>query len=239
MPKKAAAPPANADQWCFAWVPKVPKKSRGAVLAAAIWPKNERAISVGFLEPATTKAERTRQERVAAAARGWTAPGLANVQFIFQKDPSQCRIRISFRFKGSWSLLGTLCKNAAVNQPTMNFGWLQHDSDQVAVDRVVLHEFGHALGLIHEHQNPRGAIQWNKDKVYKDLSGPPNKWDKATIDANMFATFPKTQLIASKADKTSIMMYPFPATWTLDGTSTPLNSALSMKDRQIIAAIYP
>ncbi len=35
------------------------------------------------------------------------------------------------------------------------------------VDRsTVLHEFGHSLGLIHEHQSPfKGGFEWNKDEV--------------------------------------------------------------------------
>jgi len=29
---------------------------------------------------------------------------------------------------------------------------------------TVLHEFGHALGLIHEHQNPAsGGFKWNRE----------------------------------------------------------------------------
>jgi len=39
------------------------------------------------------------------------------------------------------------------------------------VDRpTVLHEFGHALGLIHEHQSPfKGGFEWNKDEVRGSL----------------------------------------------------------------------
>ena len=35
------------------------------------------------------------------------------------------------------------------------------------VDRgTVLHEFGHSLGLIHEHQSPfKGGFEWNRDEV--------------------------------------------------------------------------
>ena len=35
------------------------------------------------------------------------------------------------------------------------------------VDRsTVLHEFGHSLGLIHEHQSPfKGGFEWNKEEV--------------------------------------------------------------------------
>jgi len=40
------------------------------------------------------------------------------------------------------------------HEPTMNYGWLKDDTDDVEYRRVVIHEFGHALGAIHEHQNP-------------------------------------------------------------------------------------
>ena len=35
------------------------------------------------------------------------------------------------------------------------------------VDRpTVLHEFGHALGLIHEHQSPfKGGFEWDREEV--------------------------------------------------------------------------
>ncbi|WP_437321271.1 matrixin family metalloprotease [Sorangium sp. So ce385] len=41
----------------------------------------------------------------------------------------------------------------------MNFGWLTLESTQADVESVVLHEFGHALGLIHEHQHPENGIK--------------------------------------------------------------------------------
>ena len=34
----------------------------------------------------------------------------------------------------------------------MNFGWLKDDTDAVEYERVVVHEFGDALGAIYEHQ---------------------------------------------------------------------------------------
>ncbi len=47
------------------------------------------------------------------------------------------------------------------------------------------HEFGHAIGLGHEHQNPAGGIQWNEPVVLQNLAGPPNNWDEATIRHNV------------------------------------------------------
>ena len=72
----------------------------------------------------------------------------------------------------------------------MNYGWLTPTSDDDELRRVVLHEFGHALGLIHEHQNPEGGIQWNEPAVKADLSGPPNNWDDETIRHNVLDHYP-------------------------------------------------
>lgn len=49
----------------------------------------------------------------------------------------------------------------------MNYGWLYPDTPDQEYSRVVLHEFGHALGAIHEHQHPEAAIPWDKPKVYE------------------------------------------------------------------------
>ena len=121
----------------------------------------------------------------------------------------------------------------------MNFGWLTANSTDDELRRVVLHEFGHALGLIHEHQNPNRAIKWNRAAVIADLSGPPNNWDEATIDNNMFKKYDSASLTSTPTDATSIMMYPIPAAWTLDGFSAGLNSGLSGIDKEFIRLAYP
>jgi hypothetical protein len=123
-------------------------------------------------------------------------------------------------------------------QPTMNYGWLTPDSEDDEIRRVVLHEFGHALGLIHEHQNPAGGIQWDRDAVTRDLSGPPNNWPADVIDHNMFETYQANETNFTATDKDSIMMYPIPANWTLDGYTVGLNTELSATDRQFVHEQY-
>ncbi len=203
---------------------------RAALLLGAKWVVGS-VISVRFLEGATEL-----QQRVQAVAEEWTR--LANLTLDF-RDSGPADIRIAFlQGNGSWSYIGTQCRQIPEPKPTMNYGWLTPESTDDELRRVVLHEFGHALGLIHEHQNPKGPIQWNRDAVISDLSGPPNNWDLATIENNMFKRYEALELDATAVDTHSIMMYPIPAAWTLDGTSASLNGELSQTDKDFIAEAY-
>jgi len=203
---------------------------KAALLKNAKWTVGN-VITVRFLE-----GDPDLQRRVREVAEEWTK--LANLTFDFRiGGPTD--IRIAFKQgNGSWSYLGKQCRQIPEPEPTMNYGWLTKDSDDDELRRVVLHEFGHALGLIHEHQNPKGGgIDWNRDAVIQDLSGPPNNWDEATIEVNMFKKY--SGVTATGVGPTSIMMYPIPLSWTRDGTSAGLNKELSQKDKDFIRENYP
>ena len=179
------------------------------------------------------------QKKVRSVAERWIAPGMANLKFSFLAS-GDADIRIAFMpGKGSWSYIGTFCRKIPQDQPTMNFGWLTDTSSATAIQQVVLHEFGHALGLIHEHQNPQNPIDWNKPAVVQDLSGPPNNWDPETIQRNMFDKYDASKVTATPVDADSIMMYPIPKSWTLDGFSADLNNDLSSNDKKLIHKVYP
>lgn len=148
----------------------------------------------------------------------------ANIKLVFGNDQNS-EIRITFdENDGAWSYIGTDCASIPVGQPTMNLGWQD--------EGVVLHEFGHAIGLIHEHQNPEGGIKWNKPAVIADLSGSPNFWDAATIEHNMFDTYDQDQINGTSLDKKSIMLYAIPQSWTTDGFSSKPNEKLSEVDKK-------
>ena len=121
----------------------------------------------------------------------------------------------------------------------MNFGWLTQDSSPDEVSRVVLHEFGHALGCVHEHQNPAGGIQWNRAAVYEYYGGPPNNWSTAEIEHNIFQTYDEDLTVHTQVDPESIMMYPIPRDFTLDRFETELNTQLSPIDEEFIRRAYP
>ena len=208
-------------------------RTKAALLNAFKWPIGS-VIKVKFVggDPAL-------QERVKKVAKEWVGTNMANLVFNFV-DSGDADIRVAFQQgDGSWSYLGTMCRQIPKTEPTMNYGWLTPQSTDDELRRVVLHEFGHALGLIHEHQNPLRPIQWNRDAVTRDLSGPPNNWNPQQIETNIFKKYEPGQVTATDVDATSIMMYPIPKAWTTDGFSADLNKELSTKDKELIKTAYP
>jgi hypothetical protein len=122
----------------------------------------------------------------------------------------------------------------------MNYGWLRDDTDDEEYKRVVLHEFGHALGCIHEHESPKFKRKWNKAAVYKYFSGPPNHWSKADIDSNVLDKYSSKGVAATVFDPKSIMLYAFDAALFSDGLGpTNENKALSTTDVKMIGTMYP
>lgn len=155
---------------------------------------------------------------------------ICNLKFVFVEDGGD--VKISFdSSKGSWSLLGTDCKQSKKDEATMNLGWMD--------SATILHEFGHVIGLIHEHNNPNNSgIKWDKEKVYK-WAEETQGWDKAMVDNNIFKKYDKTQLNGSVFDPNSIMLYFFPGELTTDNKGTDINQTLSLTDVKYINKIYP
>lgn len=209
--------------------------SRMAILTDNKWQKGQ-TLTVALLDGSVLQKKKTKKY-----ARYWTLKNHANanikLNFVSGKD---AMIRISFiADSGSWSTVGTDCKVVPANEPTMNFGWLRDDTEDKEWERVVVHEFGHALGCIHEHQSPAGGIKWNKPAVYKYFGGPPNNWSKAEVDSNLFQKYSKNITQFTELDVTSIMMYFFPKEFTTDGFGTPENDKLSTMDISFIREQYP
>ena len=224
----------NSRRYCMLLMPGESEgKSKAALLSQFKWQPGTQ-VTVRFLE-----GDPGLQERVTAVAKEWTGPQMANLSMKFV-DTGDADVRVAFQQgDGSWSYLGTMCQQIPVAEPTMNYGWLEPDSDDEELRRVVLHEFGHAVGLIHEHQNPNRPIAWNRAAVIADLSGPPNNWDEATIENNIFKRYDPAELSSTPVDADSIMMYPIPAAWTTDGFSAAMNRALSETDKNFIRDAYP
>ncbi|MGV1007708.1 MAG: pre-peptidase C-terminal domain-containing protein [Dermatophilaceae bacterium] len=157
----------------------------------------------------------------------------ANLHFVFGDDPG-AEIRVAFDPNdGAWSYIGTDIRGIPLNQPTMNLGFLDGGTAG--------HEFGHSVGLAHEHQNPAGGIEWNEQVVIHDLEGPPNNWDEPQIRHNVLDKYRFDQIKGTEFDPDSIMLYFFPGTWVKSGVGTHANNVLSAVDKSYVGGpeAYP
>ena len=175
------------------------------------------------------------KQAVAIEQAGWWTQ-VANLKIVFDNAPD-AQIRIAFdEDDGAWSYVGTDSLDRdeiPLNEPTMNLGFL--DGGTAA------HEFGHAIGLAHEHQNPAGGIQWNEEVVIHELAKPPNRWNEEKTRHNVLHKYSVDQIKGTAFDPDSIMLYFFPASWTLNGVGTKANEILSRMDKEFIAGaeMYP
>ncbi len=181
------------------------------------------------------------QKKVRTVAKEWEKHANVKLKFV-ANGPAEVRVSF-YADDGSWSAVGRDALNAGyfpLHQPTMNFGWVRDNSDPVEDRAVILHEFGHALGCIHEHQAPTFNRKWNPTVVLKYFQGPPNYWDEAAIRANVLNKYSPKGIQASRFDPKSIMLYSFDAELFSDELGpTNENSQLSATDRTMIKQMYP
>lgn len=181
----------------------------------------------------------TLQSRVMAVANQWMQD--ANVHYSYVGAWEEADVRIAFRWNGdggSWSYVGTYCRRIPSANPTMNFGWFDAFTSDDEIRRVTLHEFGHALGLGHEHQSPAGGIQWNRPAVY-DFYARTQGWSQQDVDQQVLNRASSTTTNFTSFDPESIMLYSFPASLTTNGVGTPFNTLLSNTDRAFVRQTYP
>ena len=120
----------------------------------------------------------------------------------------------------------------------MNFNWQLFSGDEHHTARVVLHEFGHALGLLHEHQSPASNIQWNEQAVLADCQ--KWGWSFDEIHNNILSRYiAGTYTQFTRFDPKSIMLYPIPRHWTLNNYQANYNWQLSQTDKEFISEVYP
>ena len=205
----------------------------GQHLAAPVgrlW-RNKRNIRVRILN-GSKKVKR----KIREYAEQWN--NYSGVKFVFvDSGESEVRVNVNGSYQ-TWSCIGTECLTIPQDQATMNFGWLTDTTQEIEFARTILHEFGHALGCIHEHQSPLAEIPWDKPRVYQYYATHFG-WSTDLVDRNIFNYYYYPHMRASQFDRLSIMTYAIPASLTTSGFFTAANTRLSRSDREFIAYLYP
>lgn len=187
-------------------------------------------------------------------------------------------IRVSFDKQGYFSLVGIDSVDTSIGTPFSRVGGRPNQASLnlggFAIQRpstwrgTVLHEFLHAVGFHHAHQNMRGPCQasfrWDDDPgyqptqderganiidhngkrpgIYTYLAGFPNFWNKAKVDHNL-KTEEDPNLVAGPFDPASTMLYRFPPLFyrTIPSQCAPTGDgqALSPGDIRGLRLLYP
>jgi len=217
---------------------------------------------------------------IEATAQEWTQGGRLQLSF---KDASgryrkwsendtrpSADIRIGFFTDpdrdGYWSSVGVMARDLRADEATMNYGgfvallgpnYPRPDSPtwRASYSRsAVLHEFGHALGLAHEHFHPKCQADLKLDEAIASLVRSQG-WSSVTAQYNLDAAFyfremaRRTTAPASytpATDRSSVMMYSFPDSFYRSASQSPCKpaspgghaTALSPGDRQFYLANY-
>ena len=182
----------------------------------------------------------------------------ANIRFDFEENsnPRQCQpggqedIKVDFvDRKGWWSVPGTISRQ---RDPSMNLQFFGVDTPMYAngkpapeseLRKIILHEFGHALGMLHEHQSPAANCDAEIDWEVAYVMGARMGWDKAQTDRNFRQFAQSREFNVTDVDRKSIMHYSLPPQIFKAGTGSacwvPDNVDLCELDRKFIAKIYP
>ena len=140
-----------------------------------------------------------------------------NLKFTFVDSGGNVTIDNNYKGGGVTMCLG--CQNPVIHISSADRG-------------LVLHEFGHALGMHHEMKNPNIKITWI-ESVLVQMFGDAN-----FVKSQITTPIDAASVNATPFDKNSVMIYPLPAKTNQEGITMQGASNYTDLDRQWLTLTY-
>ncbi|HEX5103981.1 MAG TPA: M12 family metallopeptidase [Pirellulaceae bacterium] len=177
-------------------------------------------------------------DRIIEHARTWTKH--IDLKFDVVHDPARAVVRVRCsRLVGHASHIGSDGLRVPVNQETMTLGFsdlIDFEKQPKYNEFVVLHEVGHALGLIHEHNRGDAALDFDRGRTIAYFA--TRGLNAAQVQYNIFDRWTKPLVKFSEYDPKSIMHYMFPKEIMRSGQGTAQNFELSPNDIRMAQEMY-
>lgn len=206
------------------------RHKRGLVKHTHLWGPG-RTLWISFMG----SPDRSLKMAIFELASQWTDLSEANLELDLAEDndaKAQIRVLTGKDVLHNQSDLGTdalaytdetMCLNVAPGEE-----WFEC---------TVLHEFGHALGLQHEHTHPDANIPWNEQALIATLQGAG--WTAQDVHQQYLDVQADTAMIKTAYDPLSIMHYAVAQWQTIGDFEIARNHQLSEKDLELMRLAYP
>jgi len=213
-----------------------------AAVSNKYWGADGVDLSVSFLDNPPQEL----RTKILFHMNAWDTTAGGNVKFKESSNIDGADVRINRevmadkRWRGYWSFLGTDIKvySGPANQ-TMNLEAFSTSTSDAEFHRVVRHEAGHTIGLVHEHMREELVNKIDPDKAiayYMDLTG----WTEDQVRRQVLTPHDPNSIVGTPiADPDSIMAYHVPAEITKDNVAIAGGGDLSPADIAFIKIVYP